>query len=120
MLPSSRSCLSSTKEDTMTIRVATGDELPRCASFLAKSMYPSNIPGTALVDTSFSVTSYYVFASVNSMLSKLHTSYKECLYVMHINPINDMISSVRNIFPSVVILLFESSFKSILSPSFDS
>lgn len=73
MPPSSRSCLSSTKEDTMTIRVATGDELPRCASFLAKSMYPSNIPGTALVDSSLSVTSYNVMASVKSMLSKLHT-----------------------------------------------
>lgn len=75
--PLSRSRLSSTKEDTMTIRVATGDDLPRCASFLAKSMYPSNIPGTSY---SLSVPSHHC-----NILSTLQIPTKEFLDYMHID-----------------------------------
>lgn len=40
----STAILPSKDTDTLTIRVVNGDELPRCAGFLSKNMYPSTVP----------------------------------------------------------------------------
>lgn len=44
MLMSSTAIFPTTDSDVLTIRVAAGDELPRCAGFLSSSMYPSTVP----------------------------------------------------------------------------
>lgn len=43
-LMTSTAILPTKDSDTLTIRVAIADELPRCAGFLSKNMYPEKIP----------------------------------------------------------------------------